>query len=242
MFKIYVQNLCFHLFTGEVRALKSLWILGDKFVNEIFHALPGIKTEAITSKSKIPYVYETYNVFCFAANPLSHVRNALARLTNALIKALNDHNQLPRFILVVPNNDLLEYIRSYKGGITTLTGVAINWIANQMIRGILAKKEALKKVRPGSVTPYEPKIVWVKMLEIPDNLYTFTAAQKFNKVIEKILVEKENHYLIDLHTKMNNHVYFNKSNLNGAGQVHFWKSIDDAIEDFDFHRVLLKTS
>ena len=92
--------------------LKSLWFIGDTFLNEVFHALPGIKTEAVTSKKKIPYIYEYYNVTYFVTNPLGPPRNVLPRFTNALISGLNDAVEIPRFVVLVPNGDIAAYVKN----------------------------------------------------------------------------------------------------------------------------------
>ena len=43
-FTLISSNECLFIILGEVKALKDIWIIGDTFVNEIFHALPGLKT------------------------------------------------------------------------------------------------------------------------------------------------------------------------------------------------------
>ena len=193
----------FIVFAGTaVQALKGLWLIGDGFLNEIYYTLPSIKSEAATSKKKFPYMYDYYNITCFTVNPLSTVRSELACYVNALIKALNEKMHLPRFIIITPDADIVDYVCSYKAGITLLSGSAVNWIANQMIHAIAAKKESLRAAKPGSVAPYEPKIIWVKMLEIPESISRSSIAYKFNRAMDEMLEEKENHYVMDLNSIM----------------------------------------
>ena len=75
---------------------KEFWVIGDAFDHKIYHTLQQINTAAKNSKKQIPYIYDMYNVRCFTANPLSEIRNVVARLVNALIEALNDAEKLPK--------------------------------------------------------------------------------------------------------------------------------------------------
>ena len=66
--------------------------MGDIFINEIFYALP----EANKNKYKLDkvqlYLYDYYNVQCFASNPLTKPKESPARLVNSLIHASNDNS------------------------------------------------------------------------------------------------------------------------------------------------------
>ena len=75
--------------------IKDIWLLRDKFVNDNFHAFPAWNTHAKITKCPGPYIYQEFNVRCFTANPLSEVKQVLARILNCLIKALNDSTKLP---------------------------------------------------------------------------------------------------------------------------------------------------
>ena len=199
-----------------------------------------MKSDSAREKHKLPYIYDYYDIRCFTTNPLSLTKSVLARLPNALIKALNESTTIPRFIVVVPDLDVVHFIRKYKAGISTMACAAINWIANQMIRAILAKKEFMRALKPGSITHYKPKYIWIKALEVPDNLYKATMARKFNKCLDKVLVEKDSHYIIDVNEKIDGPSFFMNSQLNGSGRVNFWTFIDSQIENFDYRRETLK--
>ena len=86
-------------------------------------------------------MYRFYNVICFAANPLSQINNVITRIYNSLVKALNDFNRMPCFILIIPNNDVIKHVLTYEAGTSMPSGAAIDWMSNQIIRAILAKKE-----------------------------------------------------------------------------------------------------
>ena len=64
---------------GEVKAFKDLWIIGDQFVNEVFHALQELQQSAKINKKRGPFIYDEFNVRCFTSNPLSPVKNVAVR-------------------------------------------------------------------------------------------------------------------------------------------------------------------
>ena len=109
-----------------------------------------------------------------------------------------------------------------------------------MARAVLCKKEFLRSVKPGSITHYEPKFIWVKMLEIPTYINQSSLAKKFNKMLEQTLAQKDAHYIIDINEIMFEANYFSSGSLNGAGRIRYWREIDNQIELFDYHRVSLK--
>ena len=106
-------------------------------MNETYHALQAMKTQAvINNRDSIPYLYEFYNVKYFTTNPLSSVRDVLARLVNALIKAINDNQRLPHIILVVPDTDLLRFVQNHNNQTELMSGAAVTWITNEMTKAV----------------------------------------------------------------------------------------------------------
>ena len=95
-----------YIIAGTISTIKDLWFIGDEFVNKMYHALQAIQTENRVVKKRDLFIYEEFNVKCFTKNPLTNVHSVATRLVNALIKALNDHNHLPRLIIVIPNRDM----------------------------------------------------------------------------------------------------------------------------------------
>ena len=94
------------IIAGEVKALNNIWLVGDDFLAEIYHILPGIRAEAKANKKDVPYIYEYYNITCITSSPSSSIKTPLVRMTNALIKGLNDFIKLPKYIVVIPDNDI----------------------------------------------------------------------------------------------------------------------------------------
>ena len=203
-----------------------------------------MKTQARANKNQIPYVFDYYNVACFTTSPNSAIRNVLSRIVNSMIKALNDTLKMPRIIIVIPDWDILKFVdkTQYGFGTKTMVESALTWIVEQMERAIDAKKDNLRRRRPGSIISNEPKVIWVKMLSrlnMRDNTLAFRAT--FNKALESTLAAKLNHYIIDPNENMFEKYYFDSNkNITAAGIQHLWNEIDQQVELFEKRKLSLK--
>ena len=142
--------------------------------------------------------------------------------------------------MVIPNFDLIDYIAKLYAGTKLLSGAMIDWISLQMSRAILAKKEALRKRKPGSIVHYEPKFIWVNAAVPPYARSMAEIAYKFNKCMMEVLAPKEDHFILNMDEKLQDASFFTCYDLNGTGTVKFWYTIDNFIEDLDYKRISLK--
>ena len=204
-----------------------------------------MKTEVKIAKRPIPYIYESYNISCFTTNPLSDIHNMMTRLVNCLVKALNDNSTLPRFIIVIPEVDLLSFFSYYEetshAELETFSRIGLKWILNQFDRVLSIKKEELRKLQAGSITSSEPKIIWVTSLNRPSDTREDDRSKKiYNTNLENLIFDRYGHYIMHVNNKLDDSEYFNALNsLNARGKRRFWQSVDDNLEKFDFHRISL---
>ena len=174
---------------------------------------------------------------------MSNERSVPARIVNCLIKALNEDKcvRLPRFVVVVPDWDLLRYFNHNTYGIEEVVYEAINWMTKEMKKAIEDKREQLMKIKPGAVIATEPKVVWIKMLQRAMNYdKVLTVRAKYNATLEALLSEKSGHYIIDINPILRDPVYFTRNNeLSEDGKVLFWKEVDECIRLFDKRKLKL---
>ena len=121
------------VFLGPIRALKDCWVIGDKFINEVYYTLPEANQNTLENSKEKLYLYDQLNVKCFSLHPLTKIKEAPAQLVNSLVHALNEKPPdsesktnvqtpfLPRFIIVVPDWDIVKYVGHYKYGVTIIT-------------------------------------------------------------------------------------------------------------------------
>ena len=121
----------------------------------------------------------------------------------------------------------------------------LQWLVNQLDRATEAKKDSMRRKKPGSVVSHQPRFVWLKMINRVNgngksNILSFRPA--FNADLEAILAEKMSEHLIaDLSQVMMDTSLFDRhNNLNAFGRVKFWEELDHLIEKYDKRAVHLK--
>ena len=97
-----------------------------------------------------------------------------------------------------------------------------------------SKKDEFRRRRPGVLTPHEPKIFWVCIPHQPG--FNQMKITKFNTILEDILANKKNHYIIKTaaHISAVSNFNFQKRALNNKGKDEFWADIDHHIENYDY--------
>ena len=148
-------------------------------------------------------------------------------------------------ILVIPDADILRFIRRKfddTEDIELFIGAALTWIVNQMARTTEAKKDVLKRKIPGSVLSYEPKFIWVRMMDcINGTSKTLRLRKLFNSTLDTVLSKKVGYFVLDVEQAMADVAYFDNSNkLNDYGHTVFWTEIDKQIEKFKKRQISLK--
>ena len=228
-------------FPGEIKALNDFWIIGDDFVMQNYHHFQDIRRAAQVDRQPIPYIYEYY-VLCFTTAPDALVTDILTQFVNALVFALNDTLKLPCIILVIPGKDIIKYVDFDESGTRFMHGGALAWIITQMVRFIDAKKDNLLHRKAGAVVVHKPKIIWVKTLRKLDTpLASLAVINKFNGMLEDILVDRESHFIMDVDAALHDPAFFNIYNeMNNHGKLQFWLEVDSHIEKFEKKALSLK--
>ena len=223
-------------------------MIGDSFINKMYYVLSEANTERVKKINKKLYVYDHYNIRCFAPNPLSKIKDVPVHLVNALIHGLNEKLDttgwmpfLPRFLIVVPDWDIVKYIGHYKFGITVITEGLLHWIISNMVQAVDTHCNYLARVKKGATTYNEPKVIWIKMVDRVACVDKALAIRtKFNRILENVLSEYTCHYIIDINNKMRDSAYFDEKGPTEAGAKRFWIEVDEMLSLFDSHDISLK--
>ena len=209
-------------------------------MEKTYNAFQEMKIVAIDKQHPMPYLYNYYNVSFHNEMKFLAGRNALANIRNSLVSALNEKkNKLPRFIVIIPDDDILKFINYYAFGISTIMGKCLNWLITEVDRLISARKDALCHRKPGAVLPNEPKIVWCKMMDKPNMTYNdmMVVHGKYNRILEEILTQYQGHYILDYSKEVVHPVNFSQQNdINARGKEDMWNVIDRKLEIFDFNK------
>ena len=169
----------------------------------------------------------------------------MACIINQVVKALNEIGQnkrMPRFIIVIPDCDILRYIDYLGFGISHLISTCLESIIRKINNHIESRKDNLREKKPGGLRANEPKVIWTKTFTRPNmSSSLFSAVEKFNKILEEILATHKNHLILDVNKKMEHASNFNRASyLNNLGKDNFWLEVNRMIERYDYGKEELK--
>ena len=144
--------------------------------------------------------------------------------------------------MIMPDEDILRFIDFDRSGTRFVFGGGITFVISQITRAIDAKKDNLLRRRAGAVIANEPKVIWVKAIK-----KAFCTSNerfqinKFNVMLEDILADRENHFILDASDVLHSESLFSTNGaLNGYGKKQFWLDIDKQIEKFEKKRISLQ--
>ena len=233
------EFICFQ-FPENISAQKDAWLIGDKFLKEIFYSLPAMKNEKKRTRSPQLYMYEMYNVQGIFPNNFHNIRSTMTRIVNSCVFGLNKYDKLPRFMLMIIDKDLIDFIDCSISGSTITLGMAIEWIIHEIEKFVDRKKNMMRELKPGSVTPGEPKFIWIRAISRPWNNKFTLARAKFNDVLEEILASRRDSYILDASSYIDKANYTRLGDLTVVGREHFWRCVDDKLKKFDKQQISLK--
>ena len=141
-------------FVETVKAYEKVWMIGDEFMTGTY---AQYFQNAFGDNGKVGYIRAHYDATAFykgdGLNP-----NYIARIRNAIAYGMNDQVVLPKAIILIFENNLINEINHKKPGISTLMGRLIEWLANQIHRMIVSHKERL----PSKARKFKyPTVLWV---------------------------------------------------------------------------------
>ena len=127
-----------------------IWLIGVEFLTKAMGHLNNKRPNQF--EKPIFYMKNNYEVKHFAANSLDLNRSVVGRYRNQLIKAITDEKLLPKLIVVIQDNDIIEAVRAEQKGseVSEIYGRLIHWLSaefdklSKLIRTIYLTKRFRK--------------------------------------------------------------------------------------------------
>ena len=195
---------------------------------------------AFGDNGKLGYIKAHYDTTGYCQGQTKAINNnILSRVCNVLVMAINKEVDLllPKVILVVLENDILNAANHYNPGISLLCGKLMEWLANQFHRIITAHKERL----PSKSQKFKyPAVLWVSApnhINLP-NINQFR--DKFNTSLVSICVLYQEMAVLDLKWDTKNKSLVNSSGkYTATGMATFWMAVNKAFQDWDQEQMRL---
>ena len=201
----------------------TIWVIGDSFVAQSYGKI--LHSNSSTDKF---YIREQFEAFAFFN--INHFdNNFLSRTRNVLVKALNDHNRLPKVILMVLDVDLLKAINHTKNkfGVSLEGGILLEWLVAEIHKSVKIRKDQLpeKCKRPG-----EPHVIWMG-LPLASVFTDNEKREKFNNSLQKLIPPYEDMSVLQPRKgwDSNNTAIFQNNQFTMMGLMKYWRAIDSAV-------------
>ena len=140
-------------FSERIKARNTLWIIGDDFVHGSARVNFKRRNETASySARNFEIVIEARNAFS------SHNYNQLSRLRNSLIKAINECDRLPKYILVILEDDIIRETNFADCGLAQYYERELRWLISEFRKSI----DTIKDMLPNKAKSRKyPKILWI---------------------------------------------------------------------------------
>ena len=150
----------FKCFSESVKAIKQVWVIGDKLVADEYRHLQQIKREIVDDvRHRVICLYENYDVQGFFPSKLSWERNHLTKIRNTIVYVLNNNEKMPKHLIVLLYNSFVKLAPNTK--------IIIKWLVSEIWKILVARFEYL----PRRSKPDHPvNILIVKLICSPDTM------------------------------------------------------------------------
>ena len=164
------------------------------------------------------------------AKTIAKNSNLLSRMRNSLVHLINKYTRLPQFIVIIPENDIIDDINYADFGVSSAYGKALDWLMNEFRRIILAFKDKLPEK---AKIVDEPHVMWIQATRHVNYTNDETRG-KFNNVMRVLAMAQENtavYFLQQLWERRNNNLVLpHNGRLTFQGTCTIWSAIDRTIK------------
>ena len=236
------------LILDSIPAVHDVWLLCDVFLRDVYQKYLTLKHDTLKSKETAPlYLHEFFNVKefykCTSGSPV------IARIVNALTEAVNEKDvSLPKYLIVIIDKDLLadfeDHVLSYDDVYLSIV-MLTSWLTRQLNTIIRWKRIELLEKKPGALSGFHTKIIFIHMLRRISKMHddakiskVYALHPKFNNALNDCAA-KLDQYIMTINS-CNGYDHFDHcGNLSSKGKKTFWEEIDELIEWFDNGKIKL---
>ena len=185
------------------------------------------------------YSKDQFNITAFMTDKLlSNNANMLSRLQNCLAKAIQGEVLLPKLIVVVLDDDLINFFDYPDTGISKSLGKLIDHLMKEFNKLVAIQKEFLPK---RARKPSYPSIIWIEA-PLHNNFANNAERVKFNRELNNVVRFHEHSYVLKLKKiwdPSDTSLYAAEySRYTNEGLTSYWIAVDYTIKFMD--TILLK--
>ena len=236
----------------KIRGIKEVWLLGDNFsattYRKYFSEISEVLEESRQKRDEDKDIsFEFYikkhfdfNMFCNSCFN-SPTQNMLVCLQNTFVSTVNKHDNLPQYMMVILDSDLIDYLGFEEAGMAQLLRDWVDWLVKEFSAALSTRVEQLP-----AKAKILPCVYWVLLLvHINFSDRSNNSRKKFNFCIESLLKGRSDMRVIKLKDRwdFNDPTLVQKGRFTEAGKYAYWEAIDSAFQfNVQCHELFLAKS
>ena len=184
------------------------------------------------------YTKHHYDTAGYVNSMFSKDPNTVSRLRNLMVTAIAEYKLLPKFIVIVPDDNIIRCLNHSGDGISRNLTRLVKSIMEQHKKYLDIYKEllAVKSKRMDF-----PRIIWIKA-PIHENFHNNVERGKFNSCLNEVACNYDNVSVLKLKKvwdPMDKTLYFHEScRYTAEGYIKYWEAVDKTVKFCD--TILLK--
>ena len=151
-----------------------------------------------------------------------------------MASAINKNTSLPKYVLIVFDDDLLDYLNYKEQGMSALLSQWLSWLVREF-KSLLNSR--LKQLSDRAKKPTEPCVYWTLLplhIGFPDKINE--ARRKYNFCLETILKGRSDMRVVKLKNwEFGDKILVQQGKITETGLYHYWQAVDAALK-FNVHR------
>ena len=148
-----------HIFSGYVRGLEKIWIIGDEFSNHTFDQHYQDHKARLNYVESDSYAFKNYEVREFTSNKYdSLIGSTICRIRNSFVRALNKHSSLPKLVVVVVDDDITKNLTWEDWHLFDQLHTVTEWLVLELERALASYKDIIpSKAKKANL----PQFLWI---------------------------------------------------------------------------------
>ena len=170
-----------------------------------------------------------------------------ARMINVLINYLNENTLIPRYILLIPDMEMIGPMELNDWGLSSCICECLQWMMRNIAKLIERRRSDILSKRPGAIYSItDPKIVWVVALNRPTRLATnrrkpvFTQVKTFNDILQNVIRRRTEDFYLELTTVTDLGHFDCTGSLTKAGKILYWRELNQMLKKFEKREISLR--
>ena len=212
----------FRMLSDDVSGYENLWFIGDTFLATTFRE--HFKKE----REYNFYCKENFDVSAYCSSrQCEKDQNIVRRIKNSLVAGLNKHWKLPKYLVILLDADIIDFLCYTNIGIAGFYGEIVESVIKCIREVISMRKESLPTKAVKQDFPY---IYWVSLPQHRN--FDNKPRSKFNLTMDSIIKLHPDMRLILIkeHWDYNNENLVQNDRFTGIGCNQYWKAIDASLK------------